>query len=90
MKLIEIEDLVVKLGGHTALEKVDFSLDAGEIVTIVGPQRIGENDAFAALSSARFAPTAGRVHRRDGLRIGYVPQRLNIDPSLPIQRQALP
>ena len=83
MKLIEIEDLVVRLGGHTALEKVDFSLDAGEIVTIVGPNGSGKTTLLRVIVGA-LAPTAGRVQRRDGLRIGYVPQRLNIDPSLPI------
>ena len=83
MKLIEIEDLVVRLGGHTALDKVDFWLDAGEIVTIVGPNGSGKTTLLRVIVGA-LAPTAGRVQKRDGLRIGYVPQRLHIDPSLPL------
>jgi zinc transport system ATP-binding protein len=83
MKLIEIKNLVVRLGGNTVLHKVDFSVEPGEIVTIVGPNGSGKSTLLRVIIGA-LAPTSGQVERRPGLRIGYVPQRLHIDPTLPM------
>jgi zinc transport system ATP-binding protein len=83
MKLVETENLVVRLGGHTALQNVDFAIEPGEIVTIVGPNGSGKSTLLRVIIGA-LAPTSGQVRRRDGLRIGYVPQRLHIDPTLPM------
>ncbi len=84
MNLIEIEKLVVRLGGHTALDTVDFAIQSGEIVTVVGPNGSGKTTLLRAIIGA-VSPTSGQVIRREGLRLGYVPQRLHIDPSLPIR-----
>jgi zinc transport system ATP-binding protein len=83
MKLIEIKGLLVRLGGHTALHGVNFSIDPGEIVTIVGPNGSGKSTLLRVIIGA-LEPTSGKVWRREGLRIGYVPQRLHIDPTLPM------
>jgi zinc transport system ATP-binding protein len=83
MKLVEITNLVVRLGGHTVLHDVDLAIEPGEIVTIVGPNGSGKSTLLRVIIGA-LAPTSGQVRRREGLRIGYVPQRLHIDPTLPM------
>lgn len=83
MKLVEIDNLLVRLGGHTALQDVDFAIAPSEIVTIVGPNGSGKSTLLRVIIGA-LAPTSGKVRRRKGLRIGYVPQRLHVDPTLPI------
>ena len=83
MKLIEIENLTVQLGGHTALRDVNLTINAGEIVTIVGPNGSGKSTLLRTIIGA-LSQSKGRVHLRQGLRIGYVPQRLHIDPTLPL------
>lgn len=83
MKLVEITKLVVRLGGHIVLHDVDFAIEPGEIVTIVGPNGSGKSTLLRVIIGA-LAPTSGDVRRREGLRIGYVPQRLHIDPTLPM------
>lgn len=83
MNLVEINNLVVRLGGHTAVHDVDFAIEPGEIVTIVGPNGSGKSTLLRVIIGA-LAPTSGQVRRREGLRIGYVPQRLHIDPTLPM------
>ncbi|PLW77174.1 metal ABC transporter ATP-binding protein [Cohaesibacter celericrescens] len=83
MKLIEIENLTVQLGGHTALNNVDLAIESGEIVTIVGPNGSGKSTLIRTIIGA-LSQTSGKITRREGLRIGYVPQRLFIDPTLPI------
>lgn len=70
-------------GAQVVLDHVDFDIGAGEIVTIVGPNGSGKTSLLRALIGA-LVPSAGRVARKAGLRIGYVPQKLHIDRNLPI------
>lgn len=83
MVLITVEDLSVRYGAHTVLRHVDMTVDAGEIVTIVGPNGSGKTSLLRAIIGAT-KPCAGRVTLKPGLNIGYVPQKLHIDPTLPI------
>ncbi|SPF78075.1 metal ABC transporter ATP-binding protein [Pseudoprimorskyibacter insulae] len=83
MSLIDATGLTVRHGDHTVLQSVDFSIDAGEIVTIVGPNGSGKSTLVRALVGA--APLqAGQIRRSPDLRIGYVPQKLHIEPTLPM------
>jgi zinc transport system ATP-binding protein len=81
--LVETKDLTVQMGGHVALRNVDFSIDAGEIVTVVGPNGSGKSTLLRAVIGA-LKPEDGQIHCKAGLKIGYVPQKLAIDPTLPI------
>ncbi|MGM0585183.1 MAG: metal ABC transporter ATP-binding protein, partial [Pseudomonadota bacterium] len=81
--LIEARGLAVRYGGRLALRDVDFAMGEGEIVTVVGPNGSGKTTLLRALVGA-MRPAAGTVRRRPGLRLGYVPQRLSLDPTLPI------
>ena len=83
MTLISTQNMSVRLGGHVALRNVDFSISAGEIVTVVGPNGSGKSTLLKALIGA-VKPYDGLITSQDGLRIGYVPQKLHIDPTLPI------
>ena len=83
--LIEARDLTIQRPGsaETVLRDVDFRIAAGEIVTVVGPNGSGKSSLVRALLG--HAPLAGgRVARRSGLRIGYVPQRVQIDTAIPM------
>ncbi|WP_407682098.1 metal ABC transporter ATP-binding protein [Pseudodonghicola flavimaris] len=81
--LIAARDLTIRRGGHTILEHVDVEIAAGEIVTIVGPNGSGKSTFLKALIGA-LKPSSGSIERLPGLRIGYVPQKLAIDQSLPL------
>ena len=83
MTLVRAEGLTVRLGSHTALAQVDFAIDAGEIVTVVGPNGSGKTTLLRAIIGA-VQPSGGTVTREAGLSIGYVPQSLQIDPTLPL------
>ncbi len=83
MRLIEAAGMSVRLGGATVLSGVDFRLDAGEIVTILGPNGSGKTTLLRALLGI-LPVSAGRVRRRPGLHVGYVPQQLAVDRGLPL------
>lgn len=65
------------------LRNVDFSITPGEIVTVVGPNGSGKSSLIRALLG-QLAAASGKVERRKGLRIGYVPQRVQLDGSIPL------
>ena len=83
MSLMQANNITVSYGGKQVLDRVNLSIMPGEIVTIVGPNGSGKSTLLRVLLGA-LDPQKGTVKRQDGLRIGYVPQRLQIDPSLPI------
>jgi len=86
MRLITVDDLSMAFGGQTVLAHVSLTLEQGEIVTIVGPNGSGKSTLLRVILGA-LAPQSGRVDHAPNLRIGYVPQKLAIDPTLPITVQ---
>ena len=83
MSLVKVEDLSVRYGARTVLSGVSLRVEPGEIVTIVGPNGSGKTSLLRAIIGAvRIAQ--GRVTQGSGVKIGYVPQKLHIDETLPI------
>ncbi|MEM1004309.1 MAG: metal ABC transporter ATP-binding protein [Pseudomonadota bacterium] len=83
MSLITVKNLSVAYGAHTVLRNVSLTLMPKEIVTIVGPNGSGKTSLLRAIIGAT-QPVEGTVQKKPGLKIGYVPQRLHIEQTLPI------
>lgn len=83
MSLVSVENVSVGYGANTVLRNVSFAVTPKEIVTIVGPNGSGKTTLLRTLIGA-VRPSTGRINQKAGLRIGYVPQKLHIDPTLPI------
>jgi zinc transport system ATP-binding protein len=81
--LLAARGISVSYGGTQVLDGVDLDIRAREIVTIVGPNGSGKSTLLRALIGA-LPLTAGQVVRKPGLRLGYVPQKLQVDPTLPM------
>ncbi len=81
--LVAAERLEARYGATLALTHVDLTVSAGEIVTLIGPNGAGKS-TLVRIILGLMEPSAGRVWRRPGLRIGYLPQRVAIDPVLPL------
>jgi len=81
--LVDIRDLSVSLGGRAVLRSVDLTLPPGRVTTLVGPNGAGKTTLLRAILDLA-PPSGGEIRRRPGLRIGYMPQRLMIDRTLPL------
>ena len=86
MSLISTTGLGVSFNGAAVLTGVDFHIEPAEIVTVIGPNGSGKSTLLRALLGIEPA-NSGIVTRQAGLTIGYVPQRLHIDPGLPMTVQ---
>ena len=81
--LIEVQNLCVRYGNKEVLRNVNLSLSKKEIVTIVGPNGSGKTTLFKSIIGSTPI-SSGKVLIRPNLKIGYVPQVLNIDRSFPL------
>ena len=70
-------------GRTTVVDDVDFAVWEGDFVGLVGPSGSGKTTVLKAALGI-VAATYGRVRRRPGLGIGYVPQVETIDWSFPV------
>ncbi len=81
--LLHLSGIGVRIGTHTILSGVDLAVFAGEVVTLIGPNGAGKTTLLRV--ALRLLPASdGRVVHRPGLSIGYVPQRLTIDETVPL------
>ncbi|WP_020208657.1 zinc ABC transporter ATP-binding protein ZnuC [Gilvimarinus chinensis] len=81
--LLQTANLSVIRGGRTLVDGADLSVHAGEIVTLIGPNGAGKTTLVRAILQL-MSFNGGKLYRKPGLRIGYMPQKLHIDPSLPL------
>lgn len=79
---LEVEGLGVRFGRTTALVDVSFVVPQGSTLAIIGPNGSGKTVLLKALIGA--LPHDGQISWAAGTRIGYVPQKLDIERDLPI------
>lgn len=82
--LIRASGLGVRRSGRWLVRGVDLAVRGGEVLALIGPNGSGKTTTIKALLGIE-ALSAGHVDREPGLRIGYVPQKLAIDRTLPLK-----
>ncbi len=73
----------MRFGVDTVIDRVDLDVARGEIVTLVGPNGSGKTTLLRA-ALGLIPLQEGRVRHAADMRIGYVPQRLELDETLPL------
>ena len=86
--LVTLHDAGVFRAGHWLVRGVDLVVRPGEIVTLIGPNGSGKSTT-AKLALGILKPDEGEIVRAKGLRVGYVPQKLQIDWTLPLTVERL-
>ena len=81
--IIECKNLSVVLQGKSILKDVSISISHHDFITIIGPNGAGKSMLLKCLMGF-YKPSAGKVTKKRRLRIGYVPQQIALDNSMPI------
>lgn len=81
--LIQARGLSLSRREREILNQVDITLEAGKVVTLIGPNGAGKTSLVRCLLGLIDADS-GSIERAPDLRIGYMPQKLHLDASLPL------
>ncbi len=81
-KALEVSHLTVAFGKTTIIDDLTFDVEAGTALAIIGPNGSGKTVLFKALIGA--LPAEGVIRWAPDTRIGYVPQKLDIERDLPL------
>ena len=81
--LISLSNAGVRDGDRWLVRGVSFDILPGQILTLVGPNGSGKSTT-AKMVLGISTPSEGKAVRRDNLTVGYLPQKLNIDWTVPL------
>lgn len=81
--LLDCNNISYERDNNTVLQDISFKLYSGEIVTIIGPNGGGKS-TLAKLIIGILKPLRGKIIKIKGLRIGYMPQKINLNRLVPI------
>ncbi len=88
--ILELDHVAVTLGGREILHDVDFTIEPGEFVGLIGTNGAGKTTLLRCILGL-LRPSTGSVRvlgasaRHGNRAIGYVPQKVNVDPDTPLR-----
>jgi zinc transport system ATP-binding protein len=80
--ILQVDHLCVRFGASEILNNLSFTVTKGSSLAVIGPNGAGKTVLFQAL--IRSLPSEGTIHWAPGIRIGYVPQKLDVERDVPI------
>lgn len=81
--LVQAKDISIQFGDRQVLQQVSLTVKQGQVVTLIGPNGAGKT-TLVRIILGLLAPHSGSIVKPKGLRIGYMPQKLHIEPTMPI------
>lgn len=84
--LLELKGASKAFLGRTVLDHVDLRVLPGKIVTLIGPNGGGKS-TLVRIALGLLKPDRGQVRQAPGLTIGYMPQKLTVDPLMPLSAE---
>ncbi|WP_428240444.1 zinc ABC transporter ATP-binding protein ZnuC [Gynuella sp.] len=81
--LIKASGLGFSRQGKQILENIHVTLEKSSLVTLIGPNGAGKSTLVKILLGI-LSPDSGQIERSPGLKIGYMPQKLHIDNTMPL------
>ena len=77
--LLQTQNLSLLAGERELLSNISLTVSTGEIVTVIGPNGAGKTTLLRVLLGL-IAPSSGSIFKKPKLRIGYLPQKITVDP----------
>jgi len=87
--VLTLEHVGMRFLDRTVLDDIELTIGAGEFIGLIGPNGAGKSTLLRILLGL-LRPTHGTVRvldspvRRGNRSIGYVPQKINLDPATPL------
>lgn len=81
--LVSLENLTVRFDERPVVDRVNLKIRRGDIITIIGPNGAGKTTLIKAVLGIQKI-SAGRLSVKKNLVIGYVPQHLTLEATLPL------
>jgi zinc transport system ATP-binding protein len=81
--LLTLSNIDKHYGKQDVLNNISLTINRGEIITLIGPNGAGKSTLLKIILGL-LKPTNGKIWKKRGLRVGYMPQKLHIEESLPL------
>ncbi len=81
--LLQTQNLSLLVGERKLLSNISLTVSKGEIVTVIGPNGAGKTTLLRVLLGL-IPANSGSIFKKPKLRIGYLPQKVSVDPILPL------
>ncbi len=81
--LIKAEDISIQFGDRQVLQNVSLTIKQGQVLTLIGPNGAGKT-TLVRIILGLLKPQSGRIEKPQNLRIGYMPQKLHVEATMPI------
>ncbi len=82
-ELIRLDNISVSFNEKSVLDNISLTINKGEITTLIGPNGAGKSTLVKVMLGL-VKPNTGSIHKPQKVRIGYVPQKLHLNDSLPL------
>lgn len=86
MLIASLENIGLKIGGQQIIDKISLQLTKGEITTLIGPNGGGKT-SIARILLGVLKPTSGTIKKNSAIKIGYMPQKITIEKTIPLRVQ---
>jgi ATP-binding cassette subfamily F protein 3 len=80
--MLSAHSITKAYGLHSVLHDITFSISACDRLGLIGPNGCGKTTLLRILTSQEMPDSGTVAHMRPNLRIGYLPQGFDLDPSL--------
>ena len=81
--LLSADSICKNFGERQVLQDINLSISEGQIVTLIGPNGAGKTTLVRIILGLLQADS-GSIFQRPDLTVGYMPQKMHIEPTLPL------